>query len=64
MGAKYTVSQQKATEKYMHDKHVLRVVVSKEKAEAYKKIAKDSNKSLNQFVIDCINKYIEEMNLK
>lgn len=54
MGAKYTEGQARATEKYMSDKHTIRVVVTKEKAEEYKKLAADAGKSLNQFIIECI----------
>ena len=56
MGSKYTPGQAKATAKYMEDKHTIRVVVSKDKAEEYKKLAASAGKSLNQFIIDCIEK--------
>ena len=50
----YTEAQKRATAKYMSTKHPIRVVVSKERAEAYKKKAQAEGKSLNQFIIDCI----------
>lgn len=57
MGKKYTEGQAKATAKYMEDKHTIRVVVTKEKAEQYKAAADAKGfASLNQFVIDCIEK--------
>lgn len=58
MGAKYTKGQAAATAKYMQDKHVIRVVVSQDKADQYKEFARRSGKSLNQFIIDCIDKVI------
>lgn len=56
MGAKYTPSQAKATANYMKDKHTIRVIVTKEKADEYKRFAKSEGKSLNKFIIDCIEK--------
>ena len=43
-----------ATEKYMKDKHTIRVVVTKEKADEYKKMAESEGKSLTQFIVDKI----------
>ncbi len=59
MGKIYTQAQAKATAHYMQDKHTIRVVVSKEKADQYKELASDAGKSLNQFIIDCIEKALE-----
>ena len=57
MGAKYTECQKRATANYMKDKHTIRVVVTKEEADRYKKIAKEKGyPSLNKFIIDCIKK--------
>lgn len=61
MGVKYTPGQAKATEKYMQDKHVIKVVVTKDKAEEYKKLAKSEDKSLNKFVIDCIEEKVKQL---
>ena len=58
MGAKYTKGQAAATAKYMQDKHMIRVVVTQEKAEKYKEFAQQSGKSLNQFIIDCVDNAI------
>lgn len=56
MGSQYTKAQAKATANYMKDKHTIRVVVTKEKADEYKKAAEAEGKSLNQFIIECIEK--------
>ena len=58
MGAKYTAGQIKATEKYMQDKHVIKLVVTKEKAQQYKQIAQMRGQSLNRFVIECIEEHL------
>lgn len=58
MGRKYTKGQADATANYMKDKHTIRVVVTKEKAEEYKAAARAEGKSLNQFIIDCVEKEI------
>ena len=57
MGSKYTEAQKRATANYMEDKHTIRVVVTKEEADRYKKAAKEKGyPSLNKFIIDCIKK--------
>lgn len=56
MATKYNESRAKATAKYMQDKHTIRVVVTKEKADKYKQMAAAQGKSLNQFIIDCVEK--------
>ena len=56
MGGKYTEAQKKATNEYMKKMHTIKVVVTKEKADEYKMLAKAEGKSLNQFIIDCIEK--------
>lgn len=56
MGKVYTEAQKKATAKFMADKHTIRVVVTKEKANQYKAKAEAEGKSLNQYIIDCIEK--------
>lgn len=59
MGVKYTEGQKKATAKYMEKRHMIRVVVLKEDADRYKAAASAQGKSLNQFIIDCIEKGLE-----
>lgn len=44
----------RATENYMADKHTIRVVVTKKKAEEYKARALAEGKSLNQYIISKI----------
>lgn len=57
MGNKYTEAQKKATAKFMADKHTIRVVVTKSKAYEYKAKAEEKGyKSLNQYIIDCIER--------
>lgn len=58
MGAKYTAGQAKATDKYMKDKHMIRVVVPKEDADRYKTLAESEGKSLTKFITDCIEAHI------
>lgn len=50
----YTPARANATAKYMQDKHTIRVVVTKAKANEYKAMAAAEGKSLNRFIIDCI----------
>lgn len=54
MGAKYTKGQARAIAKYMEDKHTIKVIVPKQKAEEYKRQAESEGKSLNRFIIDRI----------
>lgn len=61
MGAKYTKGQAAATAEYMKNKHTIRVVVTKEKADEYKAAAEANGfPSLNKFIIDCVEKGINE----
>lgn len=60
MGSKYTKGQTKAMAKYMQDKHTFRVVVTNEKADQYRAAAEAAGKSINQFIIDCIEKTFKE----
>lgn len=56
MGSRYTEAQARATAEYMKNKHTIRVVVTKEKAEEYKELAEAAGKSLSQYIIDCVEK--------
>ena len=62
MGSKYTEGQKRATANYMKDKHTIRVVVTKEDADRYKKIAREKGfPSLNKFIINCIENNIKKL---
>lgn len=54
MGATYTEAQAKATKKYQSTLDELKVRVPKGKKDEYKKRAEQAGKTLNQFIIDCI----------
>lgn len=56
MGAKYTKGQAKATARYMESRHTFKVIVTNEQAQRYKEAAEAAGKSMNQFIIDCIEK--------
>ena len=62
MGGKYTEAQARATAEYMKDKHTIRVVVTKEKAELIKKHASASGESMNGFIKRAINETMERDN--
>lgn len=61
--SRYTESQKKAIEKYKAKKADLRTWIEPEQKELFKKAAELENKSLNQFVIDCILEHINTMNI-
>lgn len=62
MGKRYTEAQKMATANYMKDKHTIRVVVSKEDADRYKRIASEKGyPSLNKFIIDCVENKIKKL---
>lgn len=56
--SRYTPSQKKAIEKYKATKADLRTWITPEQKEIFKECATKENKSLNQFVIDCILEHI------
>ena len=46
----------------MEDKHTIRVVVTKEEADRYKRIAKEKGyPSLNKFIIECVENSIKKL---
>lgn len=59
MGAKYTKGQLAATTKYMQDKQIIKIFPKKEKAAEYKAAAAAVGKSMNQFIIDCVDQILE-----
>lgn len=58
MGAEYTKSQANASLKYLKGFDEIKVRVQKGKKDEYRKIAESEGKSLNQFVIGCIEKEV------
>lgn len=54
MGAEYTKAQALASAKYHKNQDEIKVRVPKGKKEAYRQMAENSGKSLNQFIIDKI----------
>lgn len=61
MGAKYTEAQKKATLKYLNEtKDNIQLRVPKGTKDKWKKEADKRNKSMTQFVVDCVNKEIDK----
>lgn len=61
MGGKYTEAQKKASIKYLQDKtDDIRIRTPKGTKEKWKCAAGEQGKSLNQFIIDTIEKEIKE----
>lgn len=56
MGAKYTEAQAKASREYLKNLDEIRIRIPKGKKEEYKQAAEAAGKSLNQFIVDCIEK--------
>ncbi len=56
MGSKYTQSQIKATKKYLETLDEIRIRAPKGKKDEYKAKAEAEGKSLNQYIIDCIER--------
>lgn len=55
MKRKYSQAQNKATQKYIKNAYdEIKIRVQKGKKEEYKELAANAGKSLNQFIIDCI----------
>lgn len=55
--ARYSQAQNKATQKYILNNYdEIKVRIPKGKKEKYKAMAAASGKSLNQYIIDCIEK--------
>ena len=55
MGAKYTEAQNKATQKYIKKSYDdIRIRVKKGEKERWQEEAAKRKKSLNQFVVDCV----------
>ena len=56
MGAKYTEAQAAASRRHLEKFDEIRIRVPKGKREEYKQQAEAEGKSLNQYIIDCIEK--------
>ena len=56
MGAQYTKAQAAASRRHLEKLDEIKLRVPKGKREAYKQQAEAEGKSLNQFIIDCIEK--------
>lgn len=54
MAGKYTKAQAKASVEYLKKLDEIRIRVPKGKKDEYKRMAEESGKSLNQFIIDKI----------
>lgn len=54
-----TKAQTRASTKYLQKFDEIRIRIPKGKREEYKKAAELAGKSMNQFVIDCIEKEME-----
>lgn len=63
LGAKYTEAQNKATQRYMKNAYDdVKTRVPKGTKDIWKAEAEKRDKSLNQFVIDCVEKEINSEN--
>lgn len=56
MGAKYTVAQAYSSKKYLTNFDEIKIRIPKGDKDKYKQVAAEQDKSLNQFIIDCIEK--------
>jgi len=56
MSGKYTYSQAEASKKYISKLDEIKIRLPKGKKEEYKLKAQMEGKSLNQYIIDCIEK--------
>lgn len=60
MGGKYTEAQKKATLKYQENKSVIKITVTPEQKERYKKLAKlKGYNSLTQLIVNSLEKECE-----
>lgn len=60
MGGKYTEAQAIATKKYLKNIGEYKIRVSKEKKEKYMEFAKSHGKSLNELIIELLDKEMNE----
>ena len=58
--ARYSEAQNKATQKYIASNYGnIMIRVPKGKKEEFKKLAEGKGKSLNQFIVECIEEHIQ-----
>ena len=62
MGAKYNESQANAAKSYRSKFDRINIYVPKGQKDFYKKVASENGKSLNQFIVDCIENNIKYKN--
>lgn len=56
-----TKAQQKAVHKYVKNNYDrFQLSTAKGKKDFYKQVAQEQGKSLNQFILDCVDKWIDE----
>lgn len=60
MGAEYTKSQKRASDKYMERMARIQVIVPKDKAELYKIAAKNAGKSVSKYLSDLADESIAQ----
>ena len=58
MGAKYTEAQAKTTREYLKKFDEFKIRIPKGEKNEWAKIARLENKSLNKFIVDCVEKLI------
>ena len=56
MGAKYTAAQALSSKYYLSKFDEIKIRIPKGDKDKYKQAAAEQDKSLNQFIIDCIEK--------
>lgn len=56
MGRRYTEAQAKASAKYIAGHDEIKIRLPKGMKDEWKQLAKAQGKSLNQFIIDCVEK--------
>lgn len=58
--SRYTPAQAKASKKYLDSLDNYKIRMTKEQKEQIKEAAAKENKSINQFILDCILEHLEK----
>lgn len=58
--SRYTPAQAKASKKYLDSLDNYKIRMTKEQKEQIKEAAASENKSINQFILDCIIEHIKK----